>query len=110
MVPGVLDESRKATITGSESLTVNGKQTECFVVQSETEGFSNKRDAARRETLWIDKRRFVVLQRDELMWVNNGLQDHVRIDLTTVKLDRTLPRGTFLFRPPKGSKLVPIPQ
>jgi len=85
---GVLDENRKATITGSASLKVNGKQTECFVVQSERKVFSNKRDAARRETLWIDKNRFVVLRRDELSWVNNGLQDHVRIDLTTVKTGR----------------------
>jgi outer membrane lipoprotein-sorting protein len=107
---GVLDENRKATIIGSESLTVNGKQAECYVVQSDGEGISVKHDGATRETLWIDKQRFVVWQRHELTWLDNGLQEHLRIDLTTVKLEESLPKGTFTFRPPKGSKLVPVPQ
>ena len=105
---GVLDQHRRATITGSQSLSVNGEQIECFIVQSEGEGFAQKSDGATRETILIDKLRFVVWQHDELMWVNNGMQYHVRIDVTNVKLDRTLRFGMFTFRPPKGSKLLPV--
>jgi len=107
--PGVLDPHRLTTINRIESLFIKEWQVECFVVQSDTQGFSTKSEGTTRETLWIDKRRLVVWRRDGMMWVNNGLQEHLRVEVTTVELDGSLPKGMFKFRPPKGSKQVPIP-
>jgi outer membrane lipoprotein-sorting protein len=104
-----LDKNRVTAVTGTELLSVNGKQVECYVVQSDRGAYTEKKIGSGRDTIWVDAHRPIVWREGHSVWLNKGLEEHSITDMTTVIIDEPLPKDTFVFKPPKGSKQAPIP-
>jgi outer membrane lipoprotein-sorting protein len=105
----LLDKNRATTITGTEVLSINGKPVECYVLQSDSGAYTEKKIGAARDTLWVDAHRPIVWREGHSAWVNNGLEEHSLTNMTAVIIDEPLPEDTFVFKPPKGSTEAPIP-
>jgi outer membrane lipoprotein-sorting protein len=105
----LLDKTRVNTLARSEALSIGGRQVECYVVQSDTGAYEERKAGSSRDTIWVDRRRSIVWREEQAAWLGNGLQERSRTDLTSVIIDEPLPADTFVFKPPKGSQEAPIP-
>jgi outer membrane lipoprotein-sorting protein len=103
-----LDKNRVNTVAGVETLTIGGNQVECYVVHSDIGSYAEKAPGSSRETIWVGVKRPITWREDRVGWLSNGLQEHSRTDLTSVLMDEPLPKDTFVFTPPKGSKETPF--
>ena len=103
-----LDKNRINKVTGLETLSVNGNQVDCYVIQSDSGAYTEKKFGSSRETIWVGVHRPVIWREDRIGWLSNGLQERSRTDLTRVLMDEPLPGDTFVFTAPKGSKEMPF--
>jgi outer membrane lipoprotein-sorting protein len=96
--------SERAKILREEPCIFNSARSECYVV--EINGESLTPTVTGTYTLWVDKRRYLVL-RDDYRVVDTGVVGYENsILLVTAKVNSSLPSGRFSFVPPQGAKQV----
>lgn len=93
--------SDRAKLLREESCNSNGTRSACYVIEVDLQ-----ERAAGTYTLWVDKRRFVVLRDDFRAVDNGGVVYENSIVLDVAKLNPPIPNGRFSFVPPKNAQQV----
>jgi len=107
--PALVENAHLAKVTKTEKLLVQGKFVTCYLVQIDRGVFEAQRPMSSRQTLWVDTHRSVVWREDNVQWLSNQQQQHSRTDLSSILINETLPAGIFVFQPPAGFALAPLP-
>ena len=107
------DRVKSATYLPDETIIVNGKNVDCYVVHFASE-FPQDSDAKFEETIWIDKSRKVIVKtvsRNETYSMTSArghipLHTETTVTYPVVELDPQEPDSSFKFQPPSDAKLV----
>jgi len=105
-----IDYFATARIRTTEKIPVNGKDVECYVVELAQRGWTLANQLM-RYTWWVDAKKFIVWR--EVLegrtsstaaweWMSSS-------NFEEVILNTPLPKDTFVFTPPEGSRLVERP-
>jgi outer membrane lipoprotein-sorting protein len=105
----LVENAPLSKVTKTETLLVQGKPVPCYVIQIDRGAFEEKRLMSSRQTLWVDTKRSVVWREDNVQWLSKQQQEHSRTDLSAILLNEPLPAGVFVFKPPVGFELAPLP-
>jgi thiol-disulfide isomerase/thioredoxin len=106
---------KSATLLRDETIAVDGKSVECYVVRYSDKDFKTRRnDLTENTTLWIEKSRMVVrksLSRMDtyLLTGSRGLipiREETTVVYPLVELDQSEPASSFSFIAPPDAKLV----
>ncbi len=90
-------------VGATEKIPVHGKDVECYVVELQS------RPGAPTYTWWVDKQNFIIW-REDLSKQVSGIQQRLSSSkFENVVLNSPLPKDTFVFVPPIGSKLGELP-
>ncbi len=92
-IRSIASQAMNGKLVREENLGVGGSDTACYVIEATFEG--------QPETLWIDKKRFLILRKDTA---------DSKVTFTTVKLNQPLPDELFKFDPPPGAKKIEPPR
>jgi thiol-disulfide isomerase/thioredoxin len=123
LVPGmsdVMDQLKNkdpylsAKISTEETLEVEGKKYDCYVLEARLDKVSLPGSIEMAEgvqKLWIDKVSKLTLRQTMTATMQGGpltapAQMNQAVTVTSAKLDWPVPDGTFTFTPPEGAKLV----
>jgi len=105
-VEGVTDyfqaQADESKYIGDETIEVDGKRVDCFVVQLTHNLAGSQRATSVR---WIDKSRFVVVREDQPAGSDPSIGP-TRTVWHITKLNENVPDEIFTFVPPAGAKLV----
>jgi outer membrane lipoprotein-sorting protein len=85
----------KATVAGSEAVSIGGKSFDCFVVQFEQ---GSATQGSRPVKLWIDKTRHLVLRQVTAPEANGSTENTRTMMFTRVEVDQTVPDELFRFK------------
>jgi outer membrane lipoprotein-sorting protein len=105
-----VDYFATARIRNTEKIPVNGKDVECYVVELAQRGWTLQNQLL-RYTWWVDTKKFIVWREDlerrpsstaAWEWMSSS-------NFEEVILNAPLPKDTFVFTPPEGSRLVERP-
>jgi outer membrane lipoprotein-sorting protein len=98
-----------------ETISVDDRQTECYVVRYSNEDLKIRNpDYPQESTVWIDKSRGVVVKSfthgEAHMMINSQVQipihQETTITYSVVKLDQKEPADSFKFLPPTGAQFI----
>lgn len=97
---------KSATVEGSEKLTLEGKEVDCWVIQADREVGMIQEGVKRLPTkLWIDKARNLVLKHvsgtESVMTGNKATKNVRTMTITLARLGHDVPTDVF---EPRGSK------
>jgi thiol-disulfide isomerase/thioredoxin len=107
---------KSATFLPDETISVDGKSVECYVVRYSGEDLKTKKNDLKEDvTLWIEKSRKVVrktlsqLDSSLVTDVSSHLPFHGETTVTypAVELDQPEPASSFTFVAPSDAKLIP---
>ena len=107
---------KSAKLLPDETIELNGRKIECFVVSFKNSDLEKNRSSGGMEvTIWIDKSANVVLKNDrksDTYTILPGSSAHIpmvseeTITYPVTVLDKEEPDSTFVFTPPADAKLV----
>ena len=108
----VMDRLKTAKLLRQEKLSVNGTETECYVLEAEY--MPNKGDEPGEEgpkTFWVDKERSVILKAATIMKSKSSpmggpMEVAQTATVTSFKLNDLLRDSLFVFVPPDDAKEV----
>lgn len=98
----------RARLAGEENIVVDGVAVPCYVVEIErgpAPGSAPGSPPEPPETLWIDKVRYLVLERQRRTSPVFAPQRIRTTTLTRIQVNEPLPDSVFTFLPPDGSAL-----
>src|SRR5579872_6613575 len=107
------DRLKSATYLPDETIIINGKNVDCYVVHFASE-FPQDSTAKFEETMWIDKSLKIIvrtLNRGEAYTLTSAhghipLQTETTVTYSVAELDPHEPDSSFKFLPPDDAKLV----
>jgi len=106
---------KSAAFLADETISLDGKSSECYVIRYSDKDFKTRRDDLKEEmTIWIEKSRKVVLKTTNQMeaYILTESHGHIPIHEETtaiyrvVELDQQEPASSFTFVAPSDAKLV----
>jgi thiol-disulfide isomerase/thioredoxin len=105
------DKLKSATFLPNQTVSIGGKNFECYVVHYSSDDFIKKPGNPDEWTVWIDKARKVVvktLSRGEHRPTGPGLpyQSEVVVTFPVMELDHPELSSAFVFAPPAEAKMV----